>query len=83
METLVRLFSDYKFFPAGGNKSPDDFHKKAEIAIEKMNECLYRRTVRSCIYDRNLTAHSMPVSYCNIITSSAWFGMGQIYHRTL
>ena len=42
--------------------SKDDFHERVTDAIVMMEECLAVRTVRSCVYDTNLTTPIVPVS---------------------
>lgn len=49
-----RLFSDYLYF-SKTNKSADEFHQRASVAIDTYNNCSLNRTVRSCVYNRTVT----------------------------
>ncbi|KAK7109488.1 carbohydrate sulfotransferase 15-like [Littorina saxatilis] len=48
-----RLYSDYLYFTKT-NKSVSAFHEDVMLSIEKMNECTVHRSLRSCVYDKQV-----------------------------
>ena len=49
-----RLYSDYLFFNIAQRKSPELFHDLVAEAIANMEYCMRFRSVRSCVYDKDL-----------------------------
>ena len=56
-----RLLSEYIVYDKENEKSADDFDERATVAVNSMNECLLNRTLRSCVYDIQLAAKTLPV----------------------
>lgn len=58
-DPVERLYSDYLYFKMA-NKSAEDFHQKVTESIQLFQSCLLERSLRSCVYNTNLS-NAMPV----------------------